>query len=560
MAIFNVTQKRDVSSLESDLNTLTENMKVIANNVDDINEQVDNFKEQFDEVKSNISSIEKQIRDFMSEVRGNTYVSNAKIELDNTEKSLNEKYGQYDFIRNKLNEIVSYLERGFIEKNKLLTQSEQSRLNDSKYYLTHSLIAICAWIKNERKLARKELNKALDLDDNKTSLLFSMIYLKLDRKETAVKWLKRYLSNQNATNMNSDILGVINLLSSERYDSSITDTLYKYVNNWVNKSINDKVNDEVVDKWENFFRSNLDNIKDDEYHYSRTYVKSFSKIKRKLELCYSYDNVYANFLELLSDLKSDINEDKIFNNLVFDYEDKELELRRNILKNKLIIECNGNLEDAEYKYKMYDNFISTNDNFYIELNDAIINRNDLSLNTKKLAIALCKNDIVRGYERVFDNTEDDFLDEEFEIKINEWTGTTKDGSNEKELQDSLTDYVKKPFAEESQTQQYYSPKTIYCAIFIVIGIILAFVKFYVGLSVVVVGGAMLMYFLLTISRNREDIIKDYNDTLKKYIFELNNVLAEIVDMKYICKKNMKYKNEFTEYIESFDRKDYIDYK
>ena len=134
MAIFNITQKRDVSSLESDLNTLTENMKVIANNVDDINEQVDNFKEQFDEVKSNISSIEKQIRDFMSEVRGNTYVSNAKIELDNTEKSLNEKYGQYDFIRNKLNEIVSYLERGFIEKNKLLTQSEQSHLNDSKYY------------------------------------------------------------------------------------------------------------------------------------------------------------------------------------------------------------------------------------------------------------------------------------------------------------------------------------------------------------------------------------------------------------------------------------------
>ena len=37
-------------------------------------------------------------------------------------------------------------------------------------------------------------------------------------------------------------------------------------------------------------------------------------------------------------------------------------------------------------------------------------------------------------------------------------------------------------------------------------------------------------------------------------------LAEIVDMKFIFKKNLKYKNEFTEYIESFDRKNYIDYK
>lgn len=558
MAVFGTLQKKDTSSLESDLNTLTENMKIIASSVDDINVQVDDFKEQFDEVRSNIDSIEKQIKDFMIEVRGNNYVSNARIELDNAEESLNNNYGQYDIIRNKVNEIVNTLERGYIEKKKLLTQSEQSRLSNSEYYLTHSLIAICAWLKNEKKLAHKALNKAISLDDNKTSLLFSMLYLKLNRKEAAIKWLKRYLNNQDATNMNSDILGVINLLSSEMYDDDVSKTLYEHVNNWVNKAINDKVSEDAVNKWENFFRNSIDTINEDEYSFSKMYVKSYSKLMKKLELCYSYNNVYAKFLELLNNLDNDNNEDKIFHNLIYDYDSKELELRRNILKNKLIIECNGNLEEAENKYKMYDNFISTNDNFYTELNDVIVNRKDLSLNTKKLAISLCKNDIIKGYERVFNN--DDILDEEFEIKINEWTGTTKDGSNEKELQDSLTDYVKKPFAEESQNQQYYSPKTIYCGIFIVIGIILTFIKFYIGLSVVVVGGVMLMFFLFNISRNREDIIKDYKDTLNKYIFELNNVLAEIVDMKYICKKNLKYKNQFIEYIESFDRKDYIDYK
>lgn len=555
--MLSTTQKKDIISLESDLNTLTENMKIIAGNVDDINEEVENFKEQFDEVKSNINSIEKEIKNFMIEVRGNTYVSNARLELESDEESLNKNYGQYDEIRNKINDIVNDLERGFINKNKLLTQSEQSRLSDSSYYLTHSLIAICAWLKNEKKLARKSLNKALSLDDNKTSLLFSMIYLKLDRKNTSIKWFKRYLSNQDATNMNSDILGVINLLSNEKYDNEITDTLYSHVNSWVNKAKNDTISDEVSIKWEEFFRNNLNVIKEDEYSYSKLYVKSYSKMIRKLEVCYSYNNVYASFLELLDGLKSNTDEDTIFHNLIYDYSSKELELRRNILKNKLIIECKGNLEEASSKYELYDNFISTSDNFYTELNDAIINRKDISLNTKKLAISLCKDDIIRGYNKVFDNT-GDFINEDIEIKINEWTGTTKDGSNEKELQDSLTDYVKKPFVEESLKQQYFSPKTIYCSIFIVIGIILAFIKFYVGLSVVIVGGIMLMYFLFITSRNRDDIIKDYNDTLNKYIFELNNVLAEIVDMKYICNKNLKYKNEFTEYIESFDRKDYIE--
>ena len=285
MAIFNATQKKDVSSLESDLDTLTENMKVIAGSVDDINEQIDDFKEQFDQVKSNISSIEKQIKDFMIEVRGNTYVSNARIELENNEGTLNEKYGQYDFIRNKLKEIVNNLEKGYIDKSKLLTQSEQAHLGDSNYYLTHSLIAICAWLKNERKLARKAMNKALCLNDNKTSLLFSMLYLKLDRKETAIKWLKRYLSNQDATNMNSDILGVINLLSNEKYDNDVNDTLYEHVNGWVNKAINDKVSDDAANKWEEFFRSSLDTIGEDEYTFSKTYVKSYNKIKRSIEIC-----------------------------------------------------------------------------------------------------------------------------------------------------------------------------------------------------------------------------------------------------------------------------------
>lgn len=556
--MFGTTQKKDTSSLESDLNTLTENMKVIASNVDDINDQVDDFKEQFNSVKSNIDSLERQIKTFISEVRENTYVSNAKMELKNYEDELSEEYGQYDVIRNKVSEIVNDLEKGYIEKNKLLTQSEQAHLSNSKYYLVHILVAICAWLKNEKKLARKSINKALDLNDNKTSLLFSVIYFKLNRNNTAIKWLKRYLDNQNPSNMNSDVIGVINILSYYVNDNETEDKLYSYINNWVNKSKNEEIENKAINKWENFFRSRLNIIDENEYPYSKLYVRSFNKIKKNLELYYSFNNVYADFLGLINNFDNDINEDKILNTLLYDYSDKELELRRNILKNKLIIECHGNMDEVELKYKTYDNFINSNDNFYLDLNDVLLSRNDVSLNIKRLAVYFVKNNIARGYEKIFNN--DSVLDEEFEIRINEWVGITKDGSNEKELQDSLTDYVKKPFAEESQLQRYNSPKTIYCAIFIVIGIILTFIKFYVGLSVVIVGGFMLMFFLLNISKNREDIIKDYNETLNKYLFELNNVLAEIVDMKYICKKNLKYKNEFLEYLGTFDEKDYNDFK
>ena len=182
------------------------------------------------------------------------------------------------------------------------------------------------------------------------------------------------------------------------------------------------------------------------------YIKNFDKLKTSLEISYSYNNAYSKFLNLLNDNKQeDKSIDELLNSLLFSYEDNEAELRKSILKNKLIIECKGNIEEANKKYKLYNNSLNIKNNFGNELTNAILNRNDVSLSTKKLAISLTKQNIVKGFEEAFSN-DGDPIDTEVEIKINEWTGVTKDGSNEKELQDSLTDYVKKPFAIDSQEQ------------------------------------------------------------------------------------------------------------
>ena len=63
------------------------------------------------------------------------------------------------------------------------------------------------------------------------------------------------------------------------------------------------------------------------------------------------------------------------------------------------------------------------------------------------------------------------------------------------------------------------------------------------------------------SINRLKIVNVEKDTdVCKYLFELNNTLAEIVDIKFICKRNLKYKNELISYINSFDKNNYINFK
>lgn len=561
MATITAIQKKDIDALEKSLRVLSENMTSVADDVVDINGQINDFNSQVDNLKNNVKSLEQEIKDFMLEVRGSSLVSNAQNEILLKENELNKKYGHYDLIRRKINGILNSMDLNTIKKNTLLTQSEQSLLNTPDYYLSYALVALCAWFRNEKKLARKALNKALNLNDSKTSLLFCLIHLRLNRNETALKWLKRYLDTQDPNTMDNDIINVLESLVSDTYSVNMTDLILSYINNWCSKlNNNSNINNYQIERWKEFFSDTIETIENNDYPFSVEYIKNFDKLKSNLEISYSYNNAYAKFLNLLNnDKQEDKTIDELLNSLLFSYEDNEAELRKCILKNKLIIECKGNIEEANKKYELYNNTLNTKNNFGNELTNAILNRNDISLSTKKLAIALTKQNIINGFEEAFSNNGEP-VDTEIEIKINEWTGITKDGSNEKELQDSLTDYVKKPFEIDSQEQQYVSPKTIYCGIFVVIGFILLFIKLYIGLIVILVGGGMLMYFLLEISKNRQDIINEYNETLNKYLFELNNTLAEIVDIKYICKRNLKYKNELINYINSFDKNNYISFK
>lgn len=561
MATITAIQKKDIDALEKSLKVLSENMTSVADDVIDINGQINDFNTQVDNLKTNVKSLEQEIKEFMLEVRGSTFVSNAQNEILLKENELNKKYGHYDLVRRKINGILNSMDLNTIKKNTLLTQSEQSLLNTPDYYLSYALVALCAWFRNEKKLARKALNKSLNLNDSKTSLLFCLIHLRLNRNETALKWLKRYLNAQDPNNMDNDIINVLESLVSDAYSINMTDLILSYINDWCNKLSNDdNINNYQIERWKEFFNDTIDTVEDTEYPFSTAYVVNFNHLKNKLALSYSYNNAYAKFLELLNNNEQkEKNIDELLNSLLFSYEENEAELRKDILKNKLIIECKGNIEEANKKYELYNNALNVKNNFGNELTNIVLNRNDVSLSTKKLAIALTKQNIVKGFEEVFsDNNE--FVDEEIQIKINEWTGITKDGSNEKELQDSLTDYVKKPYEHDSQQQQYISLKTIYCSIFIVIGLILMFIKLYLGIIIIFVGGGMLLFFLNEVSKNRQDIIDEYNDTLKKYLFELNNTIAEIVDIKFLCKRNLKYKNELISFINSFDKNNYINFK
>src|SRR5574344_124476 len=225
-----------------------------------------------------------------------------------------------------------------------------------------------------------------------------------------------------------------------------------------------------------------------------------------------------------------------------------------MLKSELIIQNKGDVDAANEKYKDSELSLSEKIDFNTELTNIILERNDVSIDTKKLAMSYNK-DIIKSaldetyplYSEIGDTV----------IKLDEWTGTTKDGSNEKELLESLSNYIKKPFELESDKYKLFNVKTIYCAVFALAGIVTLFFDIIVGIAILIIAGLAFLFFTQETKAEKQKIFNQYIELFNRFKFELNNTLAEIVDMNYIIKRNNKDRENVIDYINSFDKNNYI---
>ena len=84
-----------------------------------------------------------------------------------------------------------------------MLQVQDILLNNPNYWLTNALASLTSWVLNDKENTYKELNNALRLNQEKTSLFFALINLKLNRTQTSINWLNKYLSLQNPTKLNN---------------------------------------------------------------------------------------------------------------------------------------------------------------------------------------------------------------------------------------------------------------------------------------------------------------------------------------------------------------------
>ena len=534
----------NLDTIEKNLGAVADELTGVISNVTDVNEKVST-------VENKVANLNNEVKNLVKEIRETTIITNARQTIMYNTNQIEKKYGYFDQVRRTTESLLDAVENSSIKKSSLEKLKQELILNNPNYWLSNALAALTSWILNDKEDTEKELHNALKKDTEKTSLFFCLINLKMGRIDPAINWLNKYLSSQNAKALDRDFITVLDLVSTGVLGNEGKQIVLNKLAEWFNRLNNEKqIQDKQIEIWKDFIDSHED--KNITLPYLETISKDSNIIKKNLSITSSYKNVLTHLEDITNSNTSNKNITDIINNLIYEYETNEQKYQKDNLRNQLIIECNGNTEEAEALFKKQEDIYNSKEDLISLLSHIIIYKNNykISNETQKLAIALVSSYILKAYEEV----EKELNKNPISIKINNFETTTKTGTEKESINKDLDVFVDEEFKEDDKGL------IVILIILNVLGIIGIFITLKnrllsgILIAMVLIGDLLLLIRLHRKTMNRIIAKRSLKETINQ---KLETVLAEVVDVNKMTKDDLNEKQKLLVFLNNIKPEDYI---
>ena len=543
----------------------------IADGIDKIYETINNVDVKLDDnlndLKEEVNKLNIEVNNLVTSLRETTIVTEAKQNIMISQMEFDKRYQYRDDVRNKILGIIQSLDINVIKKSTIENLRDDSLINNHNYWLSSSLVALCSWYTNNKEMAYIALESAIKYNDQKTSLLFSLIHLYAKKYDGAIKWFDRYLELQDPLKTEGIFVLVVDLITSGVLGNEGTTKFLNKINEWTRELDKiDHIYNKQVSFWENYFSNIITNKDINISSYISDYVLEASELKDKLILSKCYSEFIQKFKNIYDKKNYDVISfekkiEKIIGNLIYDYDYDEYELKKDIIKNKLIVNENGNVEEALKKFENNNSIILNEvDDLYTIITNIALNETEnnylLTINTRKVCLGLCKKYILTGYNNVikkyFNNKELNFT-----IMIDDWTGITKNGSNEKELQTYLEEFYLNKNKQNLKEDKLFNREML---IAIIIGLIGTIILYKIPiLSIIILLSTIIFCIcqMYIINKKNSEKKEKVNIMIQENKKLLNKIIIEIVDFCLMYNENNINIDDFSDYINKYNPNDFI---
>lgn len=126
----------------------------LGNKVDSLGSHVSSVESQISEVRDDLAALRNDFLTMMEEQRRASALEQAATELVSVRQEMERKFGNYGVVRNTMVGILQATDAALVRKATISTVSEELMISTPDYWLAPVLVALAAWINNNRDPGR----------------------------------------------------------------------------------------------------------------------------------------------------------------------------------------------------------------------------------------------------------------------------------------------------------------------------------------------------------------------------------------------------------------------
>ena len=553
----------------ADLSLIERSLSNLAGSIDYVNNRVDQVDDNVKIVYNEVEKLANEFREYVEMQSLANRKAEAKMNLSAIRDKLKDNFGHYDVVRRTATGILQVNDLAIVKSSMLSHVTEKQMIETPNYWLTPCLVALSAWINDDKALAERALAEGIRRNDEKTSLFFGLICRRIGREASSLKWLARYLEAQDEEKLDRKAVIILDAFASGLLGNDTENFVYEQIQEWMS-SLEAKpgFTERQLDNWKNAINSKRVPLKNGLYPYLEKYSHTWNNLKDVLEGANLNNDLYEYFRGVFEQKeetkKLKVELDKILDSLVTEFDEEELPLKREEQFEELVVRYNGSESKAKSQIALEKSVYDDYRDFMQLLTDASMNpeSSKSSVATQKFATALSRDNIVTAFNDVVAQNRMN-VPYEIEINVDTFNDKTQDGEDEEEILDRFEKLVE----QEKQTELSKVKLSIFeqfClyggGVILLYGIIKSFADKSFALITIILGIGSIVYHITAkqkIKKLIDKINNAYAQKLESGKQIIRATIAEIVDFRIEFTEKDAESKKVLDFFEQIKPEEYI---
>ena len=553
----------------ADLSLIERSLSNLAGSVDYVNNRVDQVDDNVKIVYNEVEKLANEFREYVEMQSLANRKAEAKMNLSAIRDKLKDNFGHYDVVRRTATGILQANDLAIVKKELISSITEKQMIETPNYWLTPCLVALAAWINDDKDLAERALAEGIRRNDEKTSLFFGLICRRIGRESSSLKWLARYLEAQDEEKLDRKAVIVLDAFASGLLGNDTENFVYKQIQEWMsNLEAKPGFTERQLDNWRDAINSKRIPLQKGLYPYLEKYSHTWNSLQNILEGANLNNDLYEYFKKIFDQKeetkKLKVELDKILDSLVTEFDEEELPLKREEQFEELVVKYNGSESKAHAQMALEKSVYDDYRDFMQLLTDASMNPEESksSVATQKFATALSRNNIVTAFNDV---TAQNRINVPYEIEINvdSFNDKTQDGEDEEEVLnrfENLVEQEKQADLSKLKLNMFEQFCLFGGAAVVLYGIVKSFMDKSFAFITIILGIGLIIYHFTAKQKVQKLIqrtIESYSQKLESGKQIIRATIAEIVDFRIEFSEKDAESKKVLDFLEQIKPEEYI---